>query len=611
MCCTHCRLWGTIYFLLIIACFSQLFSQDVQITATVNKNKVALNETFEYKIEISGNKSNLPSPQFPSFDAFNVLSGPNTASSYQFINGKMSSSKSFSYYLQPQNLGEFTIPAATIEVDGEVISSNEIKMTVTKANAAQKKARQQTPGSRQDAEISGEDLFLKADIEKTSVYQNEQILVTYKLYFRVNVNSYNIEKIPANPGFWTEEFKIASQPTVSKETINGIAYNVATLRKVALFPTRSGELTIEPLTISADARVKTKRRTRSLFDSFFDDPFGRTVRKTLTTRAKKVTVKPIPKSNRPADFNGAVGRFTLNMQVDKEELTVNEAASIKLTISGEGNIKLLKPPVLSLPPDIQVYDPTEKTNIKRENNKVSGNKIVEYVVFPRFEGAYTIKPLTLSYFNPKNGKFARLTSSPITLTVLPGTSLTGSMVSGSNLNRQEVALLGEDIRFIKQTARFFKAGDKIYRSWLYLSIYLLPLIGLIMAWNFAKQREKIRSDLQLAKRRKAGRIAAKHLAEAKRSLKSSLQGEFYRKMSQALQGFVSDRLNIQMTDFNAMTVKKNLESAGLGVDEIQEYQSCLEESDYRQFAGGESDIIEMKNFFERAKNILTRLEKYI
>ena len=602
--------YGILLLFFIPGFLSPVFSQDTRLTATVSKNKISLNETFEYKIEVSGKSTNLPSPQFPDFDSFNVLSGPNTATSIQFINGKMSSSKSFSYYLQPQKFGEFVIPPATLEADGEIISSNEIKVTVTKATD-QTEPHSQSPKSRQDTEISGEDLYLKVDMDKNSVYQNEQILLTYKLYFRVKVSSYNMEKLPANPGFWTEEFQTPSQPTVSTEVINGVSYNVATLRKVALFPTRTGELTIEPMTISVDAVVRRTGRSRSLFDSFFDDPFGRTVRKTLTTKSKTIKVKEIPSQNKPADFNGAVGKYSLNIDADQTQIKANEAISIKLSITGEGNIKLLSLPKLKLPPDIQVYEPTEKTNINRDNNKISGNKVVEYIIFPRFKGNYVIKPITLSYFNPSNNKFERLSTQPITLNVLPGVETAEGIASGSSLNRQEVALLGEDIRFIKQSAHFSKEGDLIYRNWLYFSIYFLPLFGLIFAWSFARQREKIRKDSRLAKRRKAGRIAAKHLTEAKKALKSSPKEVFYRKISQALQGFVSDRLNIEMTDFNASTVKNNLTQAGVGDDEIIEYQSCLEESDFRQFAGSNIDIQEMKIFFERVKKILTRLEKYI
>lgn len=185
------------------------------------------------------------------------------------------------------------------------------------------------------------------------------------------------------------------------------------------------------------------------------------------------------------------------------------------------------------------------------------------------------------------------------------------MASGSSLTKQEVALLGEDIRFIKETARFFTAGTEFYSSGWYVLFYLIPLLGLLVTFLYVRQREKLRSDLQLARRRKAGKLAAQHLTAAKKVLRENTHHEFYHRISQALQGFVSDRLNLQMTDFNAVTVQKNLEGKGVGNEEIKEYQDCLAESDFRQFAGGKVQLQEMKEFFERVKKILTRLEKYI
>ena len=597
--------------LILFSAFNSILAQDVQLKASVSKNKVGINETFEYSIEVSGKSTSLPTPVLPSFTDFtNLSSTPSTSTSIQFINGKISSTLSYTVFLQPQKTGEFIIAPATLEVEGEVIKSNEIKITVTK-QSTKPKAQSQTPQSRQDADISGEDLYLKAEVDKKSAYQNDQIIVTYKLYFRINVRSYDLEKIPANPGFWTEEFKIPSQPTIETEVINGIAYNVATLKKVALFPTQSGDLTVEPMVIAVDAVIRQQRRSRSLFDSFFDDPFGRTVRKSLATKPVTIKVKPIPDQDKPVDFSGAVGKYTLTIQTDKKVLKVNDAATVKLTLVGEGNIKLLKLPDLSLPPDIEVYDPTEKTIINREHDKISGSKIVEYVIFPRYEGEYTLKPITFSYFDPKSGRFKQLNTTPITFQVLPGAAIAGGVISGSSLSKQEVALLGEDIRFIKEKATFYLTDEKIYHNWLYYFSYLVPILGFVFIWNYAKQREKIRSDVHLARKRRAGKIASKHLNDAKKAMKTTQKTDFYRKMSQALQGFVSDRLNIQITDFNVSTVTSNLAKVGVKPDEIQEYQVCLDESDFRQFAGGDVDLEEMKSFFERAKKILTRLEKYI
>jgi len=599
-----------ILFLLIC---TGLFGQDVQITATVSKNQVTVDEPFEYKVEVSGKSSNLPDPGFPVFNNFAVLQGPSTSTSIQIINGRMSSAKGYSFYLQARQEGQFTIPSATLEADGKTLASNEITMTVSKSQT-QPGTNTPVPGqprSTKDTEIAGENLYLKAELDKKNAYQNEQVTVTYKLYFRVNVRSYNFDKLPSNAGFWTEEYTLPSQPPINNEVINGAAYQVATLRKVALFPTQSGEITIEPLVVSVDALVKKQSRSRSLFDSFFDDPFGTTVRKSLASKSVTIRVKPMPENNHPVAFKNEVGRYNLTATVDKTELKLNEAASIKLTITGEGNIKLLKPPAVILPPDLEVYEPKETTTIKRDTGPISGSKTVEYIIVPRVAGSYHIKPIVLNYFDPNAGQYKTITSSALNLNVLQGAGGVGTMVSGSSLTKQEVALLGEDIRFIKETARFFTAGTKIYASWPYLLTYLVPLLGLIATFLYVKQREKLRSDQQLARKRKAGKIAAQHLTAARKVLKENTRYEFYRRIAQALQGFVSDRLNLQLTDFNAVAVRKNLEQVGVGIEEIKEYQDCLTESDFRQFAGGNVHLPEMKNFYERVKKILTRLERYI
>ncbi|MBA7521654.1 hypothetical protein ES705_13765 [subsurface metagenome] len=587
-----------------------LFAQAVTIQATVDRNRVGLNERFIYTVEVSGSSTSLPEPKFPSMEDFSVLSGPNTSTNIQFINGAMSSSHRYSFFLMPQKEGEFTIEPATIDKDGEILSSNTIKMKVSRT-AAKPQQKEPQIKSKNDQDLLGENLYLKTFVNKKSVYQNEQILVEYNLYFRVNVRSYNIEKIPPNPGFWMEEFKITSQPTVSREIINGITYQVATLRKVALFPTRSGDLTIEPMIISVDALVKAKKRSRSLFDNFFDDPFGRTVKKTLNGRSVNITVKALPTKDRPSDFNGVVGNYQISANADVKELKANEAVSVKLTIRGEGNLKLVKPPELKLPPDMEVYEPREKTDISAKNDKITGTKTVEYVIVPRLKGEYKIDPVSLSYFDPRRGKYLRTSTKPILLNVLPGDETGAGLLAGSSLSKQEVALLGQDIRYIKESAEFYLSGQQLYANWLYLFIYLIPVIGLVITWRYNMHRTKMRGNIQLARRRKAGKIASKHLTLAKSQLKSNDKEAFYRATTDALQGFVCDRLNVQISDFSSVQVEKDLERAGLGRQDIEEYLSCLLESDFSRYSGSQAEVGEMESFYQRVKKNLTRLEKYI
>ncbi len=599
-----------ILILLLLVSAAGLHAQDISVSATVNKNRVALNENFEYTITVSGGSSNLPNPVFPDLSAFSIISGPNTSTSIQYVNGKSSASKSFSFYLIPRKTGKFTIGPALVTTDSGELKSNVITITVSKGTPKKPQPRQKIPNSK-DRDLLGENLYLKTIVDKTNVFQNEQILVEYKLYFRVSVRNYNFEKIPSNPGFWMEEFDLPRQPRIQNEVINGITYQVATLRKIALFPTKPGELTIEPLSVAVEAVLKRRSSRRSIFDSFFDDPFGRTVQKVLNTKPVKIRVKPFPAAGRPASFGGAVGKYRLKVNIDKEQVKANDAVSVKLTLNGTGNIKLLKPPKLKTPVDMEVYDPKEKTKIKRENNIIAGTKTVEYILVPRMEGEYLIEPVRFAYFDPQTKKYRTLVSKALKITVSPGVVVPGGMVSGSGLSKQEVALLGEDIRYIKETAEYYTSGALLYHNVWYFIAYLLPLFGIAFALWYSKQNERLRSDVGLARRRKAGKIAAKHLAASKGFLKSGRHHEFYKQMSQALQGFVSDKLNIQMTDFNSLTVQRSLERAGVDPKEIREYIDCLSESDFKQFGGEKADLDEMRAFYEKAKGVLTQLEKYI
>jgi hypothetical protein len=603
------KIW-ILFISVIIGVMNITQAQDIQLTASVNKTSVGLNESFEYSIQVSGKKTNLPDPSIPQIDDLAILGGPNSSTSIQFVNGNMSASKTLTYIVQPRRLGKITIPAATLDTGNGVISSNEVTLTVTKS-AGKPQQKSPAPKSTTDSEITGENLFLKVVSDKRNVFQNEQVIITYKLYFRVSVRSYNVDKIPANIGFWTEEFKLPSQPPIETEVINGLAYQVATLRKVAVFSTKTGKLEIEPMVITVDALIKRKRSSRSIFDSFFDDPFGRTVRKMVSSKPLVLNVKALPKEKKPADFNGEVGRYSLKVTSDKTELQANEAVSIKVVMSGNGNIKLLKSPVPKISSDMEVYDPKESTNITRNKEIISGKKTVEYIVVPRFPGDYKIRPLTFSYFDPVKKSYTRLTSDPISLKILPGTTTPGSPLASGNLSKQDVELLGEDIRFIKETANFFISGSVIYKQWYYIALYFLPLISLVITWIYSLQRAKVRSDADLARRLKAGKIASKHLATAKKYLKPDHQREFYREMSLALQGYVCDKLNIQLTDFNLSIVEKKLHTVNLDNNLVKDYQECLQESDYKQFSGSSSDFDEMKTFFERTGKILTQLEKYI
>ncbi|HES59937.1 MAG TPA: protein BatD, partial [Caldithrix sp.] len=342
--------------LITILLLSLSTAQDVSLKATVSANVMTVDDRFEYSVEVAGKSTSLPDVEFPDFKDFYILSGPNSSTSIQFINGSMTSSKTLSFIMQPKAEGKFTIGKAAIEVNGETYTSNAINITVQKGSAKPQQPQQQAPKNREDPEVSGQDLFLKTEVSRTNAYIGQQITVEYKLYFRVNIRNYERPKPPKNAGFWTEDLEVPKRPRQETEVVNGIAYNIATIHKIALFPTQVGELTVDPMQIKLEVLVKNQRR-RSFFDSFFDDPFGRTVQKTVVGKPVKINVKALPVSGKPADFNGAVGDFRFDVSVDKTETATNEAIALKLKLRGQGNIKLVELPKPDIASSIEQYDP--------------------------------------------------------------------------------------------------------------------------------------------------------------------------------------------------------------------------------------------------------------
>ncbi len=588
----------------------------VTIKASVSANPVGLNDNFQYSIEISGSSMSLPSVNFPNLSNFYILSGPNTSTSMQWINGKMTSSKTYTYILQPKKVGTITIGPATAKSGGQSIASNVIRLKVVKgapstvANKGKRAVKNVT-----DTSVSGSRIFMKTSVSKRNAYVGEEIDVEYKLYFNVSIRSYNLENVPANAGFWNEDFEMPRQPVIHSEIVNGINYNVAVIRKTALFPTRAGKLTIEPITVTLETVVRNRKSRRNgFFDSFFDDPFNtKVIKKVVSSKPVSVNVQIPPKENRPADFNGAVGNYNFSVTSDKNKVNVNEAVSLKIKLSGTGNIKLIELPKPIVPPDMEQYEPKINSIIKRNGNKISGSKTAEYILIPRLGGDYTIKPLSFSFFNPKDKKYVTLRSNPLTIKVSgKGSAVSSPLSMGNSLNRSEVTLLGSDIRYIKnEKSRFKRIGAKPYMSSVFWGNIFSALLLFLLVFVYYEKKSKMEGNIKLVRSKKAGKIASKTLTKAKKILSSGNDAEYFKAISAALRVFVQDKLYIDLTDFTTPKVNKALKEKGIPVDQVEEYIKVLEESDFKQYANVASTMEEKRELFEKAKSILTKLEKWI
>ncbi|HDI51047.1 MAG TPA: protein BatD [Bacteroidetes bacterium] len=602
-------------FAFILSGTKELVAQDIVLKTYVDRTTVPLNQQFVLSVEISGKDANhAPEPNLPDISDFAALSGSSSSQSIQIVNGRMSISRTINYYYVATKVGKFNIPAVQIEMRGKTFKSAPIEIEITQAAASPPKSQQRPRATvRPESSVAG-NLFLKVKFNKSKVYQNEPVLVTYKIYTRVEVISYSIKKLPKAVGFWVENFPMPQQPTTHEEIVNGKKYVVAEVKKMALFPTDPGLKVIEPMEMVCEVQLRQKRRSRDIFDQFFSDDFfgnsffGRRIQTKLESKPVKIKVLPLPTIGKPADFSGAVGQFQLNASVDKNVVQTNEAITLKVKISGRGNIKMVREPNIAFPPDFEKYPPKVLEKINRQNNMISGNKVFEYVLIPRYAGEQRIPPFSFSYFDPANKKYKTLWSPEFVIKVAKGKEEFVSLGSGL-LSKEEVKLVGKDIRFIKMNSPKFFRKNVYFNSSFLLIIFILPLFAVAGALGYRYRANKLAVNVAYARSQRANRIAKSRLRRAEKLLAVESQKEYYAEIFRALLGFVADKFNLPAAGVMTDQIAELLSSKGINDEIIRQYLECLQTCDYQRFAPANSTLQEMKSFYEKARKAIVQLEK--
>ncbi|MFQ5864860.1 MAG: BatD family protein [bacterium] len=598
--------------LLVIVGSSQSFGQDLEIKAFVNRTTIGLNQQFELTVELSGSDANkAPQPPTPSLDAFASYIGTSSSQNIQIVNARMSVTKTFTHHFIAIAVGKFQIDPIRLEYKGKTFTTEPIAIEVVDSQTAPQPPGQTNQPSTRDAQDISEHLFLRASINKRRVFQNEPVIVSYKIYTAVNVTSYGISQLPNTVGFWTEEFPTPQRPTLYDEVLNGRRYRVAEIKKLALFPQGPGTKTLDPLIVECEIQVQRRRSRRDIFDSFFDDPFfgfTRSERRTIRSKPISIEVLPLPQNGKPTDFSGAVGNFAISATVDKKEVKTNEAVTLKLKISGKGNIKILPQPKVNFPTDFEVYDPKVSENIQRQASQISGSKSFEYVLIPRFPGKQTIRPISFSYFDLSSKSYKTLLTDPIEIAVAKGDEPLIAVSVGAS--KEDIKFIGQDIRFIQlRLPQFHPIGTVFYRKWPFYLFLILPLVLLAGGYGYSKHLEKLSTNLAYARSRKANQMALKRLRKAKNQLSQGNSRLFYGEVSKALMGFIGDKLNVSAAGLITDQVDEMLRQRGINKEIVSEYMSCLQTCDYGRFAPTDSDNSEMKQFFEKAKKAIINLEK--
>ncbi len=589
-----------IFLAIFIAAISFTAEAQSVLKASVDKDQVAFGDYFQLTFTFEGSQGG-KNFRPPAFNNFMVLSGPSQSTRMQIINGAVSSSISYSYILQPRDEGKFTIGSASIEAEGKRYQSQPITIDVVKGTAQPKSDRTENESPDVRSQI-GNNLMIKAIVDRTKVYQGEQITVSYKVYTRVQILSYSIAKSPAFTGFWSEDLEIPKQIQTTNEMVNGKEYAVGLLRKLALFPQQSGTLSLDPMEI--EVTVPMRKQSHDFFENFFDN--STPVKYKTSTGPVTITVQPLPSDKIPAGFNGAVGLYQMETHLDKQDVKTNDAVTLRVNISGQGNLKLLEPPTISFPADLETFDPKISNSLSTQGNRIAGSRTFEYLLIPRHSGDQKIPSFSFSYFDTVKQKFVSLHSPEFVLKVERGSEPESTRVAG--LNREDVKLLGEDIRFIKSgNISFQRKGESFVGSALFYVLYVSPIFLFILFLVFFKQKEKEMSDVVSLRSRKARKVAKQRLSNAKKLLEEKKKEEFYAEVSRALWGYLTDRLKIPPSDLNRETISSTLHQRAVSSDTISAIISTMEQCEFARFAP-QSDSLQMEVVFKDTVQLVTQIE---
>ncbi len=595
-----------------------LFAGEIQFTAQANRTKVALGENFQVSFTINSSGSDFKAPNFADF---RVLSGPNQSTSVQIVNGNYSQSLTLSYILSPVKEGKFKIRPAKIKVGSKLLESNELTIEVLKGQAPaqtqQNQQRQNTTNQKQESTSnnSSDDIFLKVSVNKTNAYIGEQINATYKVYYRVNIQQYNVNKVPALTGFWSQDLDNPNaESNAYTENVNGTVYHVSEIKKTILFPQRSGKLILDPLEMDFVIQKQSNRRPQNIFDQFFGTVEN--VKYSLKSQPVKIEVLPTPENNKPLGYSGAVGNFTIDCKADKLKVKANEAINYIITISGKGNLKLLETPKPTFPSDFETYDPKISEKVITNESGSSGTITYEYLIIPRHSGKFTIDPLAFSYFNPATKQYKELYTPAIELNIEKGDAEESTVISGKD--KEDVKMLADDIQYIKTDLdEINETGRYFFGTGFFYFLFALPFILMSLFLALWKKHEENSQNHTWLKSSKAKKIAIKKLSNAKKHIDNNEDKLLYEEIFRALYGYLGDKLSIAVADLSKESISDSLSSKNIRQETINQLLETLDHCEYARFAptsnlskseiykNAESIIIEIEEALDSAKHKLS------
>ena len=582
-----------LYYFLVLGIFT--IQGQVSFEAKVSKKRLGLNERLRIDFEMNENGDNFNPPNFMNFQ---VVSGPQQSVSRSWVNGVQSFSKTYTYFLTPKKKGKTILGQAEVNINGEIYKTSPIEIEII---SAVKKPND--PNNTDN--ILDDNIHLVAEISKSNPYLNEGITVTYKLYFRNPISISDVQELesPSYGDFWSHLIKIGRAEINMRGSYKGEPYNEVIWRKAVLYPQKTGELILEPLTLNLSLNLPSNRK----------DLFGRRIltqaQKMITTGKNVIRVKGLPQNNKPDDFSGAVGEFDFDVILNKNTLKATESFQVKIKVKGKGNLKLFNLPSINVPNTLEVYEPEHEENIQIAVSGMEGFIEDNYTIVPEYQGKYPIPPVKFSYFNPKTALYKTLNSQDLLVDVFDGPqagSKRANMVVSES--KQIIETSENAFRFIKLNTELTPVNKKIFwmsnRFWILL---FTPLLLIITAYLFKFFVFEKTEDASTSKQRKAQYLAKKYLSSAKKVFHDQIL--FYEALERALHNYLKAKLKIETTELSKSKIEILLLDKKVKQQTALDYVSVIENCELARYAPGSS--VNIQSDFEKASRLIATIDKQL
>jgi len=554
------------------------------------------------------------------FEGFNVLYGPSTSrsSSFSMTNGHTTSSSTttFTYVVVPIEEGTLKVPAATIQVDGKAIKSGTASIEVLPASAAasskspqggtsgRSSSGEKEGGHSSNGQISGQELYMTVTANRQKIYEQEAVLLTYKLYTLVNIQQISGE-MPQIDGCHVQEMDRSAQLSLKYERVNGRNYGTAVWKQYVLFPQKTGKIKIPSVTF--DTQIEVQNHSMDPFDIFFGGgSLSQLVRKQISAPAIEIEVLPLP-TPKPDNFSGAVGKFSVSATLTPEQVNANDAATLRLVVSGQGNMKLMKAPTIRFPQDFEVYDPKENNKTTNTSTGAKGNIIYDYVVVPRHGGKFTIPPVEFCYFDPEQARYNTVRTDSFSLAVAKAK---GQPVAYTR-EQEDLNVLSNDIRFIKLGQLEDAESDDFFGTSAYWLTYALLFIAFVLAFVWLRRWQSHNPNSWSVKGKKAGKVASRRLKKAAKLMHEKDDAAFYDEVMRALLGYAGDKLSLPTNELNKENVINKLSERGVEQTVVDAFIAVLSECEFARYAPVDDPNMAKEKVYQQASNVITQMNKTV